>query len=254
MTMRKHPHFFIPVFGVLLLFISPGRLDAQDKSVTVFEYLHVPETLKTGFLQRELSSGSHAAAAALKSRTISFWQLLEQVGGSDLSGSANFLRITTWPDVDKAANGTNTPFRDTGSRFTVTARFFLHDIGWEKRARATPDRDLNYVVMLYHNTDYADSLVAMEKNFWGPFIRQAMDADRTNQQAWGNAVVLAPLGEVIGWTTVSYDLFATLRDALMPYIDPSLPSPDAAYAMMKRLEKGRRAVVVYHSLKVVAGP
>jgi hypothetical protein len=252
--MYKHNLPIIPIFTVIVFFALPIRTDAQDHSVTVFEYLQVPDTRKMEFIHRELSSGSRTAAAALKSGTVTFWQLLEQVGGSDLPGSANFLRVTTYPDIDKAGEGTPAAFRDTGSLPTVTARFFLHDIGWEIRAKAMPDRDLNYIAMLYHNTDYADSLVAMEKKYWAPFIRQAMEAGRTNQQAWGNAVVLAPLGDDIKFTTVSYDLFATLGNALVPYIDPSLASPDKEYAMMKKMEKGRRTLVIYRSLKVVAAP
>jgi hypothetical protein len=248
-----YKHRSMPFCIGILFFVSPS-LRAQEHSVTVFEYLHIPEAHNTEFIKRELSAGSRTAAAALRAGTLSFWELLEQVGGSDLPGTANFLRVTTYPDIDKAGEGARTPFRDTGSLPLVTARYFLHDEGWEVGARARTDRDLNYVVMLYHNTDYADSLIAMERKFWGPFIKQAMDAGRTNQQAWGDAVLLSPTGDEIKFTTVSYDLFKTLQDALMPYIDPTLVQPEEEYAMMKKMEKGRRSVVVYRSLKVVATP
>jgi hypothetical protein len=233
--MYKH-RSLIPIIIIITFIAAPAHLDAQDHSVTVFEYLHIPDARKTAFIQGELSAGSRRAAVALRAGTITFWELLEQVG--DLPGSANFLRVTTYPDIDKAG-----AFRDTGSTVLVTARYFLHDGGWEMSARARMDRDLNYVVMLYHNTDYADSLIAMERKFWGPFIKQAMDAGRTNQQAWGNAVLLAPVGDEIKFTTVSYDLFRTLQDALMPYIDPTLVQPEKEYAMMRKMEKGRRSAV-----------
>ena len=253
MIMYKHRNL-IPILVIVTFIAAPAHLDAQDHSVTVFEYLHIPDARKTAFIQGELSAGSRTAAAALGAGTITFWELLEQVGGGDLPGSANFLRVTTYPDIDKATGGARTPFRDTSSTVQVTARYFLQDGGWEMSARARTDRDLNYVVMLYHNTDYADSLIAMERKFWGPFIKQAMDAGRTNQQAWGNAVLLAPSGDEIKFTTVSYDLFKTLQDALMPYIDPALVQPEKEYAMMRKMEKGRRSVVIYRSLKVVAPP
>jgi hypothetical protein len=35
-----------------------------------------------------------------------------------------------------------------------------------------------------------------------------------------NAIVLAPLGDNIKFTSVTYDLYKTLQEALMPYWDP----------------------------------
>src|SRR5271155_3461731 len=139
MIMYKHCSL-IPILIIVAFIAAPTHLDAQDHSITVFEYLHIPNARKTAFIQGELSAGSRTAAVGLKAGTLSFWELLEQVGGSDLAGTANFLRVTTYPDIDKASNA----FRDTGSTVLVTARYFLHDGGWEMSARARTDRDLNY--------------------------------------------------------------------------------------------------------------
>jgi hypothetical protein len=108
--------------------------------------------------------------------------------------------------------------------------------------------------MDYHNTNYADSLISLEKKYWGPFIKRAMDKGQTNQMAWGNAVVLAPLGEDIKFTTVSYDLYKTLQEALMPSWDPKTVFPNKGLSMITKLELSRRGISVYRVVKVVTAP
>ncbi len=50
--------------------------------------------------------------------------------------------------------------------------------------------------MVYHNTNFPDSLIALEKKYWSPFIKKAMDNKQTPQMGWGNAVVLSPTGKI----------------------------------------------------------
>lgn len=123
---------------------------------------------------------------------------------------------------------------------------------WAQYSKANPDKDFNYVVMVYHNSDYPDSLANMEKEYWGPFIQKAMDNGQTPQKAWGNAVVLSPSGDNIKFTSVSYDLFKTLQDALMPKWDPKTEFPNEGLSKIGKIELTRRGSAIYRVVKVVA--
>jgi hypothetical protein len=180
--------------------------------------------------------------------------------GYDLPNSSNFLFINTFPDVDKTGSVFNNPEKvagvtidkmETGSMSTVTSQFFLHDEGWAQTKTANPAKDFNYVELVYHNSNYPDSLIGLEKTYWQPFIQKAMDDKQTPQQAWGNARVLSPSGDNIKFNTVSYDLYSNLRDALMPNWDPKAVFPAEGLLKINGLEINRRGSVIYRIVKVV---
>ena len=192
----KHANKIIPaiafcISAIGLIACIPEKLSAQNQEITVCQYRRVPGDKTEEFIKRETTYWSKVAEKAAKDKTMTFWALLEKVGRYDLPNSS----------------------KETFSISTVTSEFYLHDENWVQDAKAAPDKDFNYVVMNYHNTNYADSLIKLEKTYWQPFIQKAMDNDQTSQMAWGNAVMLAPLGDDIKFTTVSYDLYVTLRDA-----------------------------------------
>jgi len=228
--------------------------------ITTYQYRHVPDDKINEFIKRETTYWSKVAEKAVKEKTMTFWALLEKVGGYDLPNSSNFLFINTFPDIDKidevfnnveSVAGVKMSEMETNSISTTTSQFFLHDEGWVQDAKAVPPKDFNYVVMVYHNTNYADSLINLEKQYWSPFIQKAMNNDQTPQVAWGNAVVLAPQGDNIKFTTVSYDLYKTLQDALMPVWDPKTVFPTKGLDRINKLEISRRGISIYRIVKVV---
>ena len=231
--------------------------------ITVYQYRHVPDDKIDEFVKRETTYWSKVAEKAVKDKTMTFWALLEKVGGYDLPNSSNYLFINTFPNIDKvndvfsnveATAGVKISEMETGSMSTTTSQFFLHDVGWAQDAKADPPSDFNYVVMVYHNTEYPDSLIGLENKYWSPFIKKAMDKDQTTQMAWGNARVLAPAGDNIKFTTVSYDLYKTLQEALMTTWDPKVVIPTKALNMINKLEVSRRGIAIYRIVKVVASP
>jgi hypothetical protein len=231
--------------------------------ISVYQYRHVPDKNIEEFLKRETTYWSKVAEKAVANKTMTFWALFEKVGGYDLPNSSNYLFINTFPNIDKinevfsnveATAGVKMSEMETGSLSTTTSQFFLHADGWVQDAKANPATDFNYVVMVYHNTNYADSLINLEKKHWSPFIQKAMDKDQTPQMAWGNAVVLAPQGDNIKFTTVSYDLYKTLQDALMPVWDPKTVFPTKGLDVINKLELSRRGISIYRIVKVVSSP
>ncbi len=249
--------------AIIFIFCFQTKLHAQDRPITVYQYRHVPDDKIEEFVKRETTYWSKVADKALKDKTMTFWALLEKVGGYDLPNSSNFLFINTFPDVDKAREvfsnveataGVKMSEMETNSFSTVTSEFFMHDEGWAQSAKATPEKDFNYIVFNYHNSNYADSLIGLEKKYWSPFIKKAMDNGQTTQMGWGNAVVLAPLGDNIKFTTVSYDLYKTLQEALMPHWDPKTVFPVKGLGLINKIELSRRGIAIYRIVKVVTAP
>ena len=248
----------------LLIFLTgfQAKLKAQDdRSITVYQYRRVPDNKIDEFIKRETTYWSKVAEKAVKDKTMTFWALLEKQGGYDMPNSSNYLFINTFPDIDKvgavfgsAEKITGVPMAkmETNSISTTTSQFFVHGRGWQQAANANPPKDFNYVVMIYHDTNNPDSLITLENNYWGPFIKKAMDNKQTPQMAWGNAVILSPSGENIKFTTVSYDIYKTLQDALMPNWDSKTVFPDEGLSKIGGLETSRRGSVVYRVVKVVS--
>ena len=251
--------FFVPV-GI---FCFQLNLKAQDRSITSYQYRHVPDDKIEEFIKRETTYWSKVAEKAVKDKTMTFWALLEKIGGYDLPNSSNYLFINTFPNLDKIGDvfsnvesvaGVKMSEMETNSISTTTSHFFLHNEAWEQAAQANPANDFQYVVMVYHNTRYPDSLISLEKKYWSPFIKKAMDKKQTPQVAWGNAMVLAPMGDNIKFNTVSYDLYSKLHDALMPNWDTKTVFPNKGLGMIDKIELNRRGIAVYRIVNVVSSP
>lgn len=245
---------------LLYLLICGIQLQAQ---ITIYQYRKVPDDKIEEFIKRETTYWTKVAQKAVDNKKMSFWALLEKVGGYDLPNSSNFLFVNTFPNIDSSSEiwstaeqvaGVKMDQMETGSFTTVTSQFFLHDEGWAQAKNAVPEKDFNYVVMVYHNSNYADSLINLEKKYWGPFIQKAMDNNQTPQKAWGNAVVLSPFGDNIKFNSVSYDLYSKLQDALMPNWDPKTVFPTKGLELINKLEINRRGSVIYRIVKVVSAP
>jgi hypothetical protein len=259
--MRKNKLIKKMLTGLLTLFFIAGIQATSISQITTYQYRHVPYDKIEEFLKRETTYWSKVAQKAVDNKKLNFWALLEKVGGYDLPNSSNYLFINTFSNIDSSGDiwndaetiaGVKMDQMETGSLSTVTSQIFLHDEGWAQDAKAVPEKDFNFVVMDYHNSNYPDSLIKLENKYWSPFIKKAMDSDQTPQMAWGNAIVLAPSGENIKFNTVSYDLFKTLQDALMPKLDPKAVFPTKGLDMINKIEINRRGISIYRVVKVVA--
>ena len=248
---------------LLLTFFIGMQLQsgAQGDTITVYQYRHVPDNKIAEFIKRETTYWSKVAEKALKNKTMTFWALFEKIGGYNLPNSSNYLFVNTFPNIDKVGDvfgsaekiaGVPLAKMETNSMSTVTSEVYVQGRGWAEKANVNPKNDFNYVVMVYHNTNYPDSLITLENKYWSPFIKKAMDNGQTPQMAWGNAVVLSPLGEDIKFNTISYDIYKTLKDALMPVWDPKVVIPEEELGKINALEINRRGTAVYRVVKVVA--
>lgn len=240
---------------------TPATNPAPDPGITLYMYRRVPADKRDEFIKRETTYWSEVARKALSKGNITFWALLEKVGGYDMENSSNFLFVNTYRNIDAigevwnsaAAAFPNVPMEkmETNSISTTTSMFFLRSEGWQEAAGVVPDKDFKYISMVYHNSSSPAALIELENKHWGPFIKSAMDKKQTTMRGWGNARVLSPSGENIRFNTVSYDLFPSLKEALMPTWDPKTVFPEAGLEEINKLEINRRGGVVYQIIKVV---
>jgi hypothetical protein len=260
MESKKTPAVSFALFVVACLSFQLHAL-AQNTAITTYQYRRVPDDKINEFVKRETTYWSKVAQKAVDEKKLMFWALLEKVGGFDLPNSSNFLFINTYTDIDKigdvwgkaeAITGMKLAQIETNSISVTTNTFFLHDENWAQASKAVPPKDFNYVVMVYHNTNYPDSLISLEKTYWKPFIQKAMDNNQTTQMAWGNAIVLSPSGDNIKFNTISYDLYKKLGDALMPRLGTTADLPVDGLTKIFNIEIGRRGSVVYRVVKVVS--
>ena len=207
---------------------------------------------------------SEVAKKAVTKGNLTFWALLEKVGGFDMANTSNFLFINTFNDIDAVesvwssaavtAAFPNVPMAkiETGSLSKTTAMFFLHDEGFQQSAKAVPDKDFKYVKFNYITSSNPGNLIELEKKHWAPFIKTAMDANQTTQVGWGNARILSPLGDNIKANTISYDPYSSLKEALNTTWDPKTVFPTDGLTEINKLELNRRGESVYRIIKVVA--
>jgi len=111
---------------------------APPNAVTAYQYRHVPDDKIDEFIKRETTYWSKVAQKAVDNKKMTFWALLEKVGGYDLPNSSNFLFVNTFPDIDAVYRGevfdasavfpgVQMNLMETNSISTTTSMFFLHD-------------------------------------------------------------------------------------------------------------------------------
>ncbi len=258
----KRKIFFTKLLCAILFlaftFSCNQALHAQE--ITMYQYRHVAPDKVDEFIKRETTYWSKVAKNAIDKGTLTFWGLFQKVGGADEMNSPNFLFINTYKDVDgnmgdiwnatKAFPGIPAEKMQTGSMSSTTSTIFLSDDGWQQSAKAVPAKDFNYVVMNYHNSSNPSAFVAMEKRQWGPFIKSAMDNSQTPQVAWGNSIVLSPTGGDMKFNCVSFDLFPSLKAALMPDWSANTKFPAEGLDSLQKISLNMPATVVYRTVKV----
>jgi hypothetical protein len=231
-----------------------------DPGISVYMYRRVPADKRDEFVKRETTYWSEIVRKALPKGNITFWALLEKVGGYDMENTSNFLFVNTYKNIDAigevwgsaAAAFPNVSMdkMETNSLSTTTSVFFVRAQGWEEATGVVPDKEFKYISMVYHNSSDPGSLIDLENKHWAPFIKAAMDKKQTTMRGWGNAIVLSPRGSNIGFNTVSYDIYSSLKEALNPTWDPKTEFP-AGLEEIGKLETSPRGGVVYQIIKVV---
>ena len=233
---------------------------APDPGISVYIYRKVPDDKRDEFIKRETTYWAEMLRKEIPKGNITFWALLEKVGGYDMENSSNFLFINTYKNIDamnEIWGNITTAFpnvtmdkMETNSISTTTSVLFLRDAGWQEATGVVADDEFKFINMIYHNSADPNALVDLENKHWAPFIKTVMDKNQVGQRGWGNAVVLSPHSSEMNFNSVSYDLYPTLKEALTPTWDSKIVVPEGL-TEIREMETAARSQVIYRIVKVV---
>lgn len=248
---------------LVFVFLFSFKMNAQDDGdtgISVHQYRQVSPDQMEEFISRETKYWSKVAENATTKGNLTFWALLQKVGGFDEPNAPNILFINTYKDID-AISGTwdpaavwpNVPIEqmETYSMSKLMHTLFLKPAVHVQAKNAVPDKDYNFVKMIYHNASNPGNLIALENKYWTPFIQSSMDSGKTKQKAWGNAIILSPSGPDMKANTISYDIYDSLKEALNPTWDQTTVFPSDGLTEINELEMDQRTSFVYRIVKVV---
>ena len=246
---------------VLCANVTMAYCQAPSKNITVYQYRYVAPEKVEEFIKRETTYWSEVAKKATEKGNLTFWALLQKVGGSEGPDNPNFLFINTYKDIDAAGavwSLASTVFpkvpmaqMSTDAISKTTTTYFLSDQAWEQSSKVS-EKDFKYVQMIYHAAPSPGELIALEKKHWAPFIKKIMEDGLVSQIAWGNAALLAPFGGDVKFTTVSYDLYPNLKEVLNPTWDSKIVLPEGLQEIIKLEGNSGRWAEVYGIVKSVS--
>ena len=156
--MKKEIYFKrlpIMIFIMVIILGSFNSIKAQD--ITTYQYRHVAPDKVDEFIKRETTYWSKVARKAIDNGKMSFWALLEKVGGTDMVTASNYMFVNSFPDINADLSKVFDPTKlfpgipiskiETNSISTTTGEVFIMDNAWVQAANAVPAKDFNYVLM-----------------------------------------------------------------------------------------------------------
>ncbi len=258
--MKKRIYFKRLPLVIFIMIMLGSFKSAKAQDITTYQYRHVAPDKVAEFIKRETTYWSKVARQAIDSGKMSFWALLEKVGGTDMGTASNYMFVNSFPDINTDLSKVFDPSKlfpgipiskiETNSISTTTAEIFVMDNAWVQAANAVPAKDFNYVLFNYHNSSDPNQFNAIEKNDWGPFIKTAMDNNQVDQKAWGNSIVLTPTGGNMKFNCLSIDLYSNLKSALNPTWSSNVTLPTAALDSLQKISLSPPARILYRIVKV----
>ncbi len=247
--------------SILLAFIM-SVIFVNAQGITTHSYRKVAPEHMQEYLKRETTYWKKFAEQEVKKGNLTFWAILERVGGINQENAPNILIINTFNDIDKNVNwnGVQTLFPkvkmediQTFTLSTQTATIFLRSEQNHTQAKDTdPYEDFKYVKIVYHNPKIPGKLLDFERNKWKPMMQEAMDKGRTTMAGWGNATILHPASSKFPYKTESHDIFASLSDALSPLFSEEMEIEKDFFFDVEDNEVGPRNVQLYRIVSMVS--
>ncbi|MEO9144443.1 MAG: hypothetical protein ABI237_02710 [Ginsengibacter sp.] len=260
--MKKHffPKVLMSAFLSFVL-VTGTHQSVQAQVISTFQYRHVDPDKRAEFIKRETTYWSKIAENAIDKGNLTFWALLEKVGGADQAQAPNFLFVNVFKNIDDANKvwdasaafpGVPLSKMETNSISTTTGTFFVSRESWETKIKSVPDKDFNYMRINYYNSSDPSAFIALEKKYWGPFIKSTMDNNQVSQVAWGNYVVLSPWGGDMKFNSLSLDIYPKLSNVLYPNWASDVKFPVAELDSLQKILLTPRAADIYRIVKVVS--
>jgi hypothetical protein len=208
---------------------------AMAQSITTHQYRRVaPENMQE-YLKRETTYWAKWAEKEVTKGNLTFWAILQKVGGVNQDTSPNILIINTYKNIDQGADwasiaemfpGVQMEAIGTGDISTDMHHVFLSDLPNHIRAATTTNDDYKFVRMIYHDTKNTAQHLAFEAEKWKPMVEQAMKEGKTTMKGWGNQAIISPVTSTFNYGSYSYDIFSSLQDALSPAFSNDWTMPE----------------------------
>ncbi len=245
---------------ILLSFLLSIQF-VNSQEVTTHEYRHVPLENMEEYLKRETTYYSKLAENEMKKGNLTYWAILQKVGGDNINETPNVLTINSfnnmdtsdivWGNVDKLFPNVKPEDIHTESLCTRTDIIYLRKINWVEVENADPDRDFKYVYLTYHNTKNVGKHFEFENNTWAPMVQKAMDQKITTMKGWGNSIVVSPVSNEFPYSSVSYDFYASFHNALTETFSDNMEFPEGFFDELHANYVGPRNKQLYRIIKVV---
>jgi hypothetical protein len=245
-----------------LLFCIPSMM---AQGITTHQYRRVEPQNMAEYLKRETTYWQKLAESEVTKGNLTFWAILQKVGGLDQENGSNILIVNSFNNMDTANDiwgNVQALFPDkkmedinTDGLAKNTATIFLRDLNNHVQgANVDPEKDFNYVYILYHNSKDMAKHLTFEAEKWKPMAKKAMDEGKTTMKGWGNSVVVSPESNKFPYSSSSYDLYASVTDALGPGFSEDFVWPDNFFADVTDNPAGPRHKNLYRIVAVVSSP
>lgn len=228
---------------------------------TIHQYRKVAPENMAEYLDREVKYWSVFAENEVKKGNLTFWAVLQKVGGINQENAPNILLINTFNNLDEPVNwsAVDDLFPDvkmediqTWSLSANTDTVYLRDLGNHVQGESVnPEEDFNYVKIVYHNSKNTGLHLDFEENKWKPMIQKAMNEGKTPMKGWGNAGILHPSSARFPFNSMSYDLFTSLNGAFSPAL-ADVELEDGFFSDLAENEAGPRTIQLYRIVKIVS--
>ncbi len=245
---------------ILLSFLlSLQFINSQE--VTTHEYRHVAQENMEEYLKRETTYYSKLAENEMKKGNLTYWAILQKVGGDNIQKTPNVLTINSynrmdeadlmWGSVEKLFPNVKPTDIHTENLCTRTDIIYLRKMNWVEVNNANPDRDFKYVHLIYHNTKNVGIHFEFENNTWAPLAQKAMDQGITTMKGWGNSIVVSPVSNEFPYSSASYDFYSNMHDALSETFSDNMEFPEGFFDNLEANYAGPRNSHLYRIIKVV---
>jgi len=251
---------FLFTLGLLLCIPT---LFAQ--AVITHQYRRVePENMQE-YLKRETTYWQKLAESEVTKGNLTFWAILQKVGGVNQDKASNILIVNTFNNMDTANEiwgnlqalfpDTKMEDMDTWGMGKNTATIFLRPgSNFVAAPDVDPQKDYKYVFVLYHQPKDVAKHMDFETKEWKPMIEKAMAEGKTTMKGWGNDYVILPESGKFHYRTSSYDLFSSLSDALGNHFSEDFVWPDNFGSSVEDNMVGPRHRELYRIVTMVAAP
>lgn len=236
----------------------------KAQGTIVHEYRRVAPSDMEDYLNRETTYWKVFAENEVKKGNLMFWGIFQLVSGTDLDTGPNILIVNNFNDMDKGADwasvadlfpAVNMDKISTWGMSTTTDRIYIRDLpNHIRKPNAVPETDFNYVRFIYHNVNNLGTHLTFEAEKWKPLVERAWKEGKSNMTGWGNGSIILPESDDFNYDSYSYDIFASMQDALSQGFSDDLIVADDFWDSLEGNYDGPRNSHLFRVVAAVQAP